>query len=401
VTCRICRAGTEPFLDLGASPPANSLKRSPLDEEQAYPLVLEWCQVCGNIQLRDTLAPDDLYTKYLYVTPTSSALSRHYENLVAFLAQSGYLTASSSVVEIGSNVGHFLAHLEPQVRRVLGVDPAQEIASDATRHGIPTVPDFFTAELARELRATHGPADVVVARHCLAHNPDPHVMVAGARALLASDGFLVIENAYVVDTVVNTEFDQVYHEHMFYFSIRSIRRLLSQHGLHLIDAMLAPVHGGSIVFVASPHRTLPSAQLQMIERRESEVLTPAGLDSFSRRAWAVRDALRDLVASLKAGSGTIHTYGASAKGNTLLNFVGLSSSQIDYCVDSTPAKIGMFLPGSNVEVISEESGHRNPPDHYLLTAWNYEREIVEKVRRSGNRKSRFIVPIPEVRISSS
>lgn len=399
MTCRICESPTEEVLDLGVSPPANSFKRSPAEEQEAFPLVLEWCKSCDNVQLRDTLDSAELYRNYLYVTPDSTMLSAHYDFLHDYLVANGLLKADSFVVEIGSNAGHFLKRLSGTADRILGVDPATRIAAMANESGVPTIADFFDATIADRVVAEHGRANLVVARHCLAHNETPHEMMDGARRLMSPDGRLVIENAYVLNTLENGEFDQVYHEHMFYFSIRSMRALLRRHDMHLVDVMMSLVHGGSIIFVAAlgqGGRT--TDEVRMYEARERLFLNAKAFERFAQRARQIRTQLRELVGELNSQGRVIYTYGATAKGNTLLNFAGFTCEQIPYCVDSTPMKQGLFLPQSNIEVISEVSAGKRPPDYFLLTAWNYQDEIVSKVRESGNYASKFVIPIPFVKI---
>ena len=399
MNCRICDATTTEILDLGSSPPANGLKKSAGDPEVAYPLVLEWCKRCGNVQLRDTLSAEELYRDYLYVTPQSSMLAAHYEYLSSYLLGNGYAYRDSFVVEPGSNAGYFLEHLRPKVGRVLGVDPARQISQMANDAGIPTVCDFFSVESANRIAAEHGKAQLVVARHCLAHNESPHEMVEAAKTLLSEDGHFVIENAYVLNTLENSEFDQIYHEHMFYYSIRSMKALLKRHGMRLVDVMMTLVHGGSIVFVAtSSSAATVNEAVDGYESRERLFLNQRAFSKFAARAHEVRDRLAELVGELVQEGRTVYTYGATAKGNTLLNFADLTSAEIPHCVDNTAMKQGLFLPQSNIEIISEEAATADPPDYYLLTAWNYQDEIITKVRRAGNFDSKFIIPIPFVRI---
>ena len=398
-SCRICRSQTRKILDLGSAPPANSLKERASDVQTAYPLILDWCQTCHNVQLRDTLVSEVLYRDYLYVTPRSSTLRAHYEYLLSYLLANGYVSETSFVVEAGSNAGHFLEYLKPAVSGILGVDPAERICAAANDAGIPTVCDFFSPTSAEAILSAHGPADLVVARHCMAHNESPHAMMAAASVLLASDGHLLIENAYILNTIENGEFDQVYHEHMFYYSILSMRALLALHGMHLVDVLMSLVHGGSIIFVAAPGLggTITGA-IEAYESRERQMLTANAFARFAKRAEETKVRLADLVVSLVADGRSVYSYGATAKGNTLLNYVSLTSELIPYCADSTPMKQGLFLPGSSIEVISEEAALNDPPDYFLLTAWNYQDEIITKVRSAGNYHSKFIVPIPFVRV---
>lgn len=398
MSCRICEAPTIEILDLGSTPPANSLVDSRDTEQESFPLVLEWCDACGNVQLRDCISAEDLYRHYLYVTPRSQMLREHYEYLASFLEKAGYMSADSRVMEIGSNAGYFLEHLKPRVADIVGIDPAEEIVAMANANGIPTIADFFNKESATAAAADHGTPDLVFARHCLAHNEFPQAMVEGAAAVLADGGHFVVENAYVMNTVENCEFDQVYHEHMFYYSIRSMTEMLRRQGLTLVDVTMSLIHGGSIIFIARKGEGEPSDAVRRYAAREDLFLSAETFKRFAARTTEIKGQLLELIDQLTGAGNSISSYGATAKGNTLLNFVGLTHEQIPYCVDSTEIKQGKFLPRSGIEVISEESALGSPPDYFLLTAWNYQDEIITKVRAAGNVTSQFIVPIPFVRI---
>lgn len=398
MSCRICTAATKEILDLGESPPANSLHQEQGVEQASYPLVLEWCESCNNVQLRDCLPADVLYEHYLYVTPRSPMLEEHYEYLGNFLLSNGYITDSSTVFEIGSNAGYFLESLKPKVGSVVGIDPAKEIGEMAIANGVPTVIDFFNETSAVATAEQYGAPQMVIARHCLAHNEWPQEMIKGAAAVLEDGGHLTIENAYVMNTVEGMEFDQVYHEHMYYYSISSMSEMLRRHGFTLVDVMMSLVHGGSIIFVAVKGDGEPSEAVDRYRSREELFLNSETFERFAERTGEIREKLREQISELTDAGHSIYTYGATAKGNTLLNFIGTDHTQIPYCVDSTEIKQGKFLPGSDIEVISEETAAQNPPDYYLLTAWNYQKEIISKVRASGNYDSQFILPIPFVRI---
>ena len=400
MTCRICSSATRTLLDLGESPLANALKASPDQPEECYPLVLERCDGCGNVQLRDCVDAHALYSQYLYMTPDSPSLTRHYAALERHLADRGVVRPEAAVLEIGSNTGMFLRHLQPHVRRVIGVDPAANICRIANASGIETVCDFFDARSAATLKGRFGHPDLIVARHCFAHNRDPHELLRGVTTLLDTQGHFLIENAYLLNTIENNEFDQIYHEHMFYYSIRSMQALLARHGMHIVDVLLVPVHGGSIVFLTK--KAVPgdriAAAVEQQTAREDGALTAAAFERFAANTLEIRRRLRTTIAELIESRQRVYTYGATAKGNTLLNFVGITAAQIPYCVDNTPTKQGRYLPKCNIKVISEEDALRSPPDYFLLTAWNYRDEIIDKVRRAGNSHSRFIVPIPTVTV---
>jgi SAM-dependent methyltransferase len=301
---------------------------------------------------------------------------------------------------VGSNVGNFLQFIKPGVRRVLGIDPAENICKMAIENGVDTVCDFFNPDSALSIKKQSGQADLIVGRHCFAHNSDPHILMQGVNNLLSNSGYIVIENAYILNTLENNEFDQVYHEHMFYYSIRSMMALLSRNGLQLVDVLISLVHGGSIIFVAkrySPNNHINSSVTQYLAR-EQLFIGPNAFKQFSDKAYSIKNQLKTLIDQLESENKTIYTYGATAKGNTLLNFVGITSKQITFCIDSTPIKQGKFLPKSNIKIISEMDGLTQPPDYFLLTAWNYKDEIIKKVRMAGNYHSKFILPFPFVHV---
>ena len=385
MTCRLCHAPVQDFMDLGSQPPANRLTSTPTTQER-FPLVLQWCPACTCVQLRDTQSPEDLYGEYLYETPDTPSLTDHYDALLKFLKEHGHLRTHAKTVEAGSNNGLFLRRLMVHGHKVIGVEPAKRIAVKANLSGALTVADYFTPQVAAGIKNRQGPQDAVFLRHCLAHNPSPHTMLEAAALLISDRGRVVIENAYLMDTLAGCEWDQVYGEHMFYFSATAVARLLERHGLKLVDAMRSPVHGGSVAFVAARSGER-SDMVRKLIAQESVMLNRETLDRFADVAERGRRDLFRLITSLK---GTVATYGATAKGNTLLNSTGLTSDHVAYCVDSTPAKQGRYLPGSGIQVRPEGE----EPDYFLLTAWNYRDEIVSKTRASGNMRTRFILPVP-------
>ena len=233
--CRICKGKTFLLLNLRHHPFANALVNSTLEPVKIYPLALLICRQCSAAQLSYCADDKELYGNYNYITPDSGELRAHYGRIASFLRENGYLPATADVLEIGSNIGRFLEFIKPQVRSVLGVDPARNIAEMAVRNGIPTVNDFFNSASAKKILEQEGKKDLIIARHCFAHNEKPWLMLDGARALLGPRGVLAIENAYFLDTVARGEFDQIYHEHMYYYNLRSILAMLNQHGFELVD----------------------------------------------------------------------------------------------------------------------------------------------------------------------
>jgi hypothetical protein len=398
--CRICRsASVRTVVDLGEMPLANRLKAAPEAPERRFPLAVEFCHDCGNLQLTHCVAASDLYDDYLYVTPSSPSLEAHSVNLFYHMQAQGYLPDDAFLLEFGSNVGHFLKYAQTRVGRVLGIDPAKAIAAMANARGVPTLCDYFGPEVARATVREHGPAQVVAGRHCAAHNADPHALVEGARLALAPGGVFVMENAYGLNTFLHGEIGQIYHEHMYYYTARSVRRLFAENGLELVDLMPADIHGGSMVFFGAlpgtrPVRSIVAATIA----RETAILSDALLDLMPATLQRWREETRALLDRFRETGRSVWMYGGSAKAATFINAVGIDERDIGFCADSTPEKLGRFLPGTGIEIRSEGEAIAARPDYYLITAWNYRNELIAKVRAGGNLHSGFAVPFPEVQV---
>jgi novobiocin biosynthesis protein NovU len=399
--CRVCGNPTFTIIDLGHHPFANALVDEPNRGIKAYPLALHACKVCAAAQLSYCADDQELYQNYTYITPKSTALLTHYGQIVSFLRENGYMTQSAHLLEVGSNIGRFLGFVRPYVTTILGIDPAVNITRMANKEGIPTINDFFDDVSAKYLLSEYGKQDVIVARHCFAHNEKPWLMVEGVLELLADNGVFVIENAYFLDTVMNYEFDQIYHEHMYYHSLRSISQIVSQYGLKLVDVYHSAIHGGTMVYIvkfASAGDVVTERVTSYLEK-EKFMHTEAFYHKFSSQVKKNKVELGNLLEKLKSDGKTIHAYGASAKSTTLLNYYRISSDIVPYVVDSTITKHGKYIPLANIKVISEEDTLKNaPPDYYLLTIWNYKDEVIKKVRASGNHETKFILPHPQVMI---
>ncbi|MEC8085983.1 MAG: methyltransferase domain-containing protein [Pseudomonadota bacterium] len=400
--CRICGSPIKTILDLGSTPLANSLVSSKDSCEENYELQLQHCNTCKNFQLSRCLDNMTLYSEYLYQTPNSVMLNEHYENILSFFIEEKYLRPESNCLEIGCNKGQLLKKISKIVRKnPVGIDPAENILKTNISKDINFEIDFFNQQSAKTLVKKYGKFNFVIARHCFAHNEKPQDMLEGLCISLLDDGYFIIENAYTLNTILNGEFDQIYHEHMYFYTISSLKNLLSQFNFEIIDSTIAPVHGGSIIAVcARKNKYQISHDHKIQEKIENIMLTSDRIDSFVNQVNKTITNLKEIVRAIKEEGKSIYCYGATAKGNTLLNSCNITSKQVDYCIDNTDIKIGKFLPGSKIEIISETKGLDNPPDFFLLTAWNYATEIIDKVRSTGNLKSKFIIPYPNPHIIS-
>lgn len=404
-TCRCCE-GTELelVLDLGEQPLANAFLRHPSEfaAEQRYPLVLYVCRHCALVQLVDVIDPAVLFSHYLYVTGTSETIAAHNRGYARTVTDLLALGASDLVVEVASNDGSLLQAFRELGSRVLGVEPAANIAALAEAAGIPTEVVFFSSAEGQRLRAVHGPARAVVGNNVLAHVDDPVGFLAGAAALIADDGLVVVEVPWLGEMLDRLEYDTIYHEHLSYFSVSALMRIAERAGLRVVRVDRVPVHGGSIrVYAARAGDGQGHAPevLAFAERERADGLADAqGLRGFAERVAANREALLGLLRPLRAAGATIAAYGAPAKGNTLLNYCGIDTGLIDYAVDRNPLKQGLYTPGQHLPVPPVQVLLERQPDYLLILAWNFAEEILAQQAEYARRGGQFILPLPEPRI---
>ncbi len=393
----------EPFLDLGRTPLANSyLRRDQLDlPEESFRLAVAYCPSCHLVQLTDRVPPEKMFREYLYFSSYSDSFLAHARAMANSLIERFGLDSSSRVLEIASNDGYLLQYFLERGIAVLGVEPARNIAAQAQRRGIPTLNRFFAEDAAGEILARFEHADLIVGNNVLAHVPGINGFLAAVAACLKSDGCAVFEFPYLKELLDNTEFDTIYHEHVFYYSLSAVRGLAARAGLELFDVEFHPLHGGSLRVLLQHHgqRPIQPAVTAMLAAEDASGLTSGGhFVSFGLRVEALKSRLLGLLKELKAGGKRLAAYGAPAKGNTLLNYCGIGRELLDFTVDRSPHKQGMLLPGSHLPILAPAELLARSPDYALILPWNLADEIVSQQREYLRGGGRFIVPVPEPRI---
>ncbi len=400
--CRACGHGPlRLVLSLGAMPLANRLRdRTRLDApEPRYPLDLTICTRCTLVQLAESPSPSALFADYPYLSSYSDTMVGHAEEMAATLVRRLGLGSHSLVVEIGSNDGYLLQHVHRAGVPVLGIDPAGAAADGARTRGVRTLEGFFSAAVADDLVRQGMRADLIVANNVMAHMPDLNDVVAGIQRLLAPGGVFVLETPYVRDLMDRLEFDTIYHEHVFYYSLSALAALLSSHGLSIADVERRAIHGGSLRVTATSGGTSGAAAAAVLA--EEEAWGVRDLATYQRFAECVERAIVKLRAFLharKRAGRRIAAYGAAAKGATLLNALGIGDEVLDFVVDRSPLKQGRYLPGTRLPIYAPEYLLTTMPDDVLLLTWNFADEVLAQQAEYRRRGGHFIVPIPEPQV---
>ena len=393
-SCRLCDSkDIQEVLNLGDQPPANSLYKVNEAQPPFVPLRLIFCKECCAVQLGESIEPEYLFGEYLWVTGTSSTAEKHSHEF-AKNAMFRCEKKQPSVIEIASNDGTFLKRFLDADCEVLGIDPARNIAEVASEKGIPTLAEFFTAELAQRLMDKKGRNDIVFARNVIPHVKAIHSVIDGIKILLDDNGVGIIEFHDAGLILEELHYDSIYHEHLFLFSLKTISKLLEKHGLHVFDILPSPISGGSWVIYFSKHHKSKSDALLKVEQHEIETGINT-LDRWLRFANETELHAKNLKAIISENANKILAYGASARSSTLLNFCQISSDHIFAVIDKNPLKHGLITPGSNIPIISFEDGLEQiqQVETILLLAWNFQDEVVEELKTKGY-GGRFIVPLP-------
>ena len=403
-TCRLCEGrNLDLVLPLKPSALADAYVPKELTGEvqETYPLDLFWCRDCGHLQLLDVVDPEILFRNYIYVTSSSPGLVEHFRQYANEVMRRVNPPAGSLAVDIGSNEGILLGFFQKHGLRVLGIDPAEEIAHKATEAGIKTLPAFFTSELAAQVRNEYGPATIITANNVYAHSDALADMTEGIRHLLAPDGVFIFEVSYLVDLMQNMVFDFVYHEHLCYHAVKPLTTFFHRHGLELIDVERVPTKGGSLrgtaQLMGGPRAVSPSVA-ELIELESSMGLDRAETYlSFGAKIDDVKRQLSALLHQLKAEGKTIAGYGASATVTTLIYHFELGE-MLDFIVDDVEERQGLFSPGQHIPVLSPETLYERRPDYVLILAWRFAEPIIKKHREYLERGGHFIVPLPVIEV---
>lgn len=404
--CRFC--GTELkeiFADLGMSPLSNSYIRPENlhTRESFYPLRTYVCRSCFLVQLEEFESPEEIFRDYSYFSSYSESWLRHARDFAQMAVSRFKLDAGKLVVEVASNDGYLLQYFREAGIPVLGIDPAANVAKVAEAKGIPTLLAFFGRHTAEELADIGKQADLLIGNNVLAHVPDLHDFVDGLQIILKPHGVITMEFPHLLRLIQENQFDTIYHEHFSYFSFTVVQKIFAAHNLTLFDAEELPTHGGSLRIYAchAEDKTNPATS------RVTELLAKeeiAGLQhlhtyqNFNEQVKESKLSILEFLIQAKRDGKTIAGYGAPAKGNTLLNYCGIRRSFLDYTVDKSPYKQGLYLPGTHIPILSPDKIRETRPDLVIILPWNLKEEIMEQLSYIRQWGGKFAVLIPKITV---
>ncbi len=401
--CRICGEGKFfNFLDLHSMPVPNGfvVKEDLGKFEQQYPLAVMACETCWLVQVTHVVPPGRMFENYLYIPSTSTTMLNHFNSMAKSLVKQFDIKPSDVVMDIGSNDGTLLSFFRQEGVQVLGVDPAANLAHLARMKGINTINALFSSKLASDIVGQGTRPRLITATNVVAHMSELHDFCKGVNSLLDDQGVLVTEFPYCVDMLQKLEFDTIYHEHLSYISLLPFSQLMAKFKMRIFDVQRNPVHGGTArVFVCKEgarYQQTKELEKCLADERAMGLQTRKPYIEFAEKVQQNCVALVKYLKELKAAGKRVVGYGASAKGNVLLNYCKITPDLVEYVVDSIPFKQWRFTPGTHIPIYPEQKLQDDRPDYALLLAWNFQEEIVAKQAAFRDRGGKFIVPIPTV-----
>ena len=405
--CRFCRAPlARTFLDLGLQPLANSYltpEQLAAGSEPVFPLHTKVCDACFLVQADHEVPAEAIFdADYAYFSSFSPGWVEHARRYAEAMTERFGLGRGSLVVEIASNDGYLLKHFMAKGIPVLGIEPTANTAEAARAIGVRTDVVFFNAETGQALAARGDLADLMAANNVLAHVPDLNAFVGGFRHVLKPQGVLTFEFPHLLNLIEKVQFDTIYHEHYSYLSLLAVEQVLGAHGLRVFDAELLPTHGGSLRLFcchqASEHQETEALRTLRATEAAAGLNRPETYDGFTARVEAVRESFLGFVAAAREDGKVIAAYGAAAKGNTFLNYCGVTRDDIVCAYDANPAKQGRYLPGSHVPVFAPTAVAETRPDYVLILPWNLKDEITRQLSFIADWGGRFVVASPVTRV---
>lgn len=406
--CRYCDSQLpDSFLDLGVMPLANSYvaKEEAVKTEFECPLSVTRCSNCGLVQLTHVVPPELMFSHYLYVSSTTKTFRDHFSQYATGLKEKHVKKQNLLAVDIGSNDGLLLSCYQKEGMKVVGVEPAANLAALANQQGITTIQSFFNGQCVAEIRKRFGAADIISANNVFAHIHDIQDVLKNVNQLLDSKGIFVIEFPYLVTMLEEFLFDMIYHEHLSYIAVHPLKYVLNRFHLDIFDIQYVPSHGGSLrVFIQKkegPYKIASVVADYLAREEKGGYLTSSPYEKFAQGVMKCKNDFMALVAKIRSLGNSIAGYGAPAKASTIINFYGLKATDVAYVVDDNPMKQNLLVPGAQIPIVSSAYAEQHPTDYLVIFAWNFAKEILQKITSWQKRGTRFLVPLPIGRKLSS
>lgn len=404
--CRFCgHELKETFVDLGLSPLSNEyITRENLKKgQQFYPLNVMVCEECFLVQAMEYQKPENIFTDYKYFSSYSQTWLEHAEKYVDMIVSRLQLSSSSQVVEIASNDGYLLQYFKPYNIPTFGIEPAENVAEEAEKKGIPTITEFFGEKLAKVLKQENKQADLLIGNNVLAHVPNINDFVIGIKTILKPTGIVTMEFPHLLRLIDMNQFDTIYHEHFSYLSLITVENIFKSKGLKVFDVEKLPTHGGSLrIYVTHIENNNVEVKKSVVELlREEELFGLRNIYTYIQFKKEVENIKRKTLKALidiKEQGKSIAAYGAAAKGNTFLNYCGIGKDFVDYVVDANPHKQGLYLPGTQIPIVSSQKIKDSKPDYIIILPWNIKEEIMSQINFINEWNGKFMTLIPSFEI---
>lgn len=394
LNCRACESQALEFLlDLGPQPLAGGFlapDSDAIEKEKAHPLPIHVCRECGLVQTLHVIPPEILFTNYCFSSSTIAPLVEHFTNYAAWLKKK---FAPKLVVELGCNDGVLLAPLKKLDIQTCGVDVSENITRIARDKGLNVITGFFNEQSAKQIEMQFGKADIITGSNCFPHNDDPGAILGGARTLLQPSGHLCLEVMYAGDLLESCQWDSMYHEHLSYYCLQTLERLLNRFGFHAVHAERLPMHAGTLRVVAAidSHERPDASVFQVLEYERDLRLTDVETwKTFSKVVKRKINVVKNIFDRLKTSS-RIWGYGAAGRATMWVNACGMN--YLEAIVDSSPLRAGRLMPGTHTPIVFPEALRAAPPDYIFVPAWNY----LDQIRAKESWfKGTWCVPLPEL-----
>ncbi|PKN02172.1 MAG: SAM-dependent methyltransferase [Elusimicrobia bacterium HGW-Elusimicrobia-1] len=400
--CRSCETPIEPFMSFGKMPIANGfLTEEQFAAEYFFEMKVASCPKCGLFQLTEQPEREKMFNEnYAFFSGTSKLMAVHFKEFADDIKKK-YLGNDPFVVEIGSNDGIMLKNFAESKIRHLGIEPSANVADVARASGVNTVSEFFDKDLAEKIVAQYGRANAFLGANVMCHIPYIHSVVDGIKTLLAPDGVVAFEDPYLGDVIEKTTYDQIYDEHVFLYSVNSVKYLFESHGMEVIDALPQETHGGSMRYVIANKGKRPVSErvaAQLAKEKQLGLDRPETYLKFKENCERFRSELVRLLENVRSKDKSVVGYAATSKSTTIINYCGITAGQIEYICDTTPIKQGKFSPGAHIPVKPYETFKDKYPDYALLFGYNHAKEIMAKETKFSEAGGKWIVYVPDVRV---